>query len=104
MEWILRSNDEPLQIRVCLRTEIFKSTSILIRAMNVKGRVSTTRPLKVTFNGKTITYMLYMPNEDGVELFGGQAGIGRNVRVFNELSLRCLTLGQSATTISGGEA
>lgn len=69
-----------------------------------KGARFNAETLEITYNGKTISDVLEMPIEDGVEFFAGQPGIGRKVRVLNELGLGYLTLGQSATTLSGGEA
>ena len=42
--------------------------------------------------------------EEGVRFFTGEPSIHRKVQVLNELGLGYLTLGQSSTTLSGGEA
>ena len=42
--------------------------------------------------------------EEGVGFFKERAAIGRKIAVLNDLGLGYLTLGQSATTLSGGEA
>ncbi|HSI72167.1 MAG TPA: excinuclease ABC subunit UvrA [Fimbriimonas sp.] len=69
-----------------------------------KGARFNQDTLEITHNGKTIADVLDMPIEEGVEFFASHPGIGRKVRVLNELGLGYLTLGQSATTLSGGEA
>ncbi|MEZ0327241.1 MAG: excinuclease ABC subunit UvrA [Fimbriimonas sp.] len=69
-----------------------------------KGARFNSDTLEITHNGKTIAEVLDMPIEEGVEFFASHPGIGRKVRVLNELGLGYLTLGQSATTLSGGEA
>ena len=45
-----------------------------------------------------------MSIEEGVSFFGSEAAIGRKIQVLADLGLGYLTLGQSATTLSGGEA
>jgi excinuclease ABC subunit A len=54
--------------------------------------------------GKTIDDVLNMPVEEGVTFFAGEPSIGRKIAVLADLGLGYLTLGQSATTLSGGEA
>jgi excinuclease ABC subunit A len=58
----------------------------------------------VTVRGKTITDVLNMPIEEGVDFFASEPAIGKRIRVLNDLGLGYLTLGQSATALSGGEA
>ena len=45
-----------------------------------------------------------MPVEDGVTFFASEPSISKKIAVLNDLGLGYLTLGQSATTLSGGEA
>ena len=45
-----------------------------------------------------------MSIEEGAAFFASLPNIGRKVDVLNDLGLGYLTLGQSATTLSGGEA
>jgi excinuclease ABC subunit A len=45
-----------------------------------------------------------MPVEEGVESFASEPAIGKKIEVLSELGLGYLTRGQSATTLSGGEA
>jgi excinuclease ABC subunit A len=45
-----------------------------------------------------------MPVEEGVAFFASEPAIGRKIQVLFDLGLGYLTLGQSATTLSGGEA
>ncbi len=71
---------------------------------HAKERVSTSETLDVTVRGKTIDDMLNMSVEEGVDFFAAEPAIGKKIEVLNELGLGYLTLGQSATTLSGGEA
>jgi excinuclease ABC subunit A len=45
-----------------------------------------------------------MSIEEGAVFFQSQAAVGRKIEVLRDLGLGYLTLGQSATTLSGGEA
>lgn len=58
----------------------------------------------MTLRGKTIDDILNMPVEEGVGFFKSEAAVGKKIEVLNDLGLGYLTLGQSATTLSGGEA
>jgi excinuclease ABC subunit A len=48
--------------------------------------------------------ILNMPIEEGVAFFAQEPAICKKIEVLNDLGLGYLTLGQSATTLSGGEA
>ncbi len=45
-----------------------------------------------------------MPVEEGMSFFAADPAIGKKIEVLNDLGLGYLTLGQSATTLSVGEA
>jgi excinuclease ABC subunit A len=45
-----------------------------------------------------------MSIEEGVTFFAKEPAVGKKIEVLNDLGLGYLTLGQSATTLSGGEA
>ncbi len=69
-----------------------------------KGARFNSETLEVTLRGKTINDVLNMPVEEGMAFFAGDPVIGKKIEVLNDLGLGYLTLGQSATTLSGGEA
>jgi excinuclease ABC subunit A len=69
-----------------------------------KGARYNGETLEITFGGKNIAEILGMSVEEGVAFFKGQPSIARKIAVLHELGLGYLTLGQSATTLSGGEA
>jgi len=60
--------------------------------------------LEILYEGKTISDVLDMSIEDGVGFFSKVPAISRKLKVLDELGLGYITLGQSATTLSGGEA
>jgi len=69
-----------------------------------KGARFNSETLEVTLRGKTITDVLNMSIEEGVAFFASDSSLRRKIAVLNDLGLGYLTLGQSATTLSGGEA
>ncbi|HEX8348737.1 MAG TPA: excinuclease ABC subunit UvrA, partial [Hymenobacter sp.] len=69
-----------------------------------KGRRYNRETLEVRFKGKSITDVLDMTVEKAVEYFENQPRILRKIQVLHEVGLGYLTLGQQATTLSGGEA
>jgi len=60
--------------------------------------------LEVTFRGKTIHDVLQMTIEEAEKFFGDIPAINDRLMSLNATGLEYLTLGQSATTLSGGEA
>ncbi|MCC3153732.1 excinuclease ABC subunit UvrA [Hymenobacter sp. BT770] len=69
-----------------------------------KGRRYNRETLEVRFKGKSITDILDMTVEKAVEFFEFQPRILRKIKTLNDVGLGYLTLGQQATTLSGGEA
>src|SRR4029078_2728321 len=69
-----------------------------------KGARFNSETLEITLRGKTITDILNMSVEEGVTFFASDASIGRKIQVLADLGLGYLTLGESPTTLSGGEA
>ena len=69
-----------------------------------KGARFNSETLEVTVRGKTIDDVLNMSVEEGATFFADEPAIGKKIQVLADLGLGYLTLGQSATTLSGGEA
>ncbi|HEY4651843.1 MAG TPA: excinuclease ABC subunit UvrA, partial [Pontibacter sp.] len=69
-----------------------------------KGKRYNRETLEVRFKGKSITDVLDMTVEQAVEFFESQPRILRKIQTLNEVGLGYITLGQQATTLSGGEA
>src|SRR5262249_18165424 len=69
-----------------------------------KGARFNSDTLEVTLRGKTIDDVLNMPVEEAVTFFADEPPVRKKIEVLNDLGLGYLTLGQSATTLSGGEA
>ena len=60
--------------------------------------------LEVHYKGKTIAEVLEMPIEEAVEFFEAIPAIARHLRTLVDVGLGYVRLGQSAPTLSGGEA
>ncbi|PMD95876.1 excinuclease ABC subunit A [Siphonobacter sp. BAB-5405] len=69
-----------------------------------KGKRFNRETLEVRFKGKSISDVLDMTVEQAVDFFENQPKILRKVQTLKEVGLGYLTLGQQATTLSGGEA
>jgi excinuclease ABC subunit A len=87
-----------------IRTQLYFMPDVEVTCGACKGARFNNETLEVTLRGKTIDDVLNMSVEEGVEFFKSEPAIGKKIEVLNDLGLGYLTLGQSATTLSGGEA
>ncbi|MFZ2167932.1 MAG: excinuclease ABC subunit UvrA [Minisyncoccia bacterium] len=69
-----------------------------------EGKRFMKETLEVTYRGKTIHDVLGMTVEEAEKFFGDIPAIAERLTSLNSTGLEYLTLGQSATTLSGGEA
>ena len=60
--------------------------------------------LQCTFKGKNIYEVLEMPVEEALSFFANNPKIKNKLQTLNDVGLGYLKLGQSSTTLSGGEA
>ena len=74
------------------------------RARCATAHGTTERPLRFTSRGKTIAEVLDMPIEEGLEFFAAIPAIARHLQTLTDVGLGYVRLGQSAPTLSGGEA
>ncbi len=75
---------------------------VLCEACN--GRRYNRETLEVRYRGKSVGDVLDMTVEEAVEFFVGIPKILRKVQTLKDVGLGYITLGQQATTLSGGEA
>ncbi len=68
------------------------------------GKRYNRETLEILFKGKSISDVLDMTVEEAVEFFKAVPSIYRKLKTLNEVGLGYITLGQQATTLSGGEA
>jgi excinuclease ABC subunit A len=69
-----------------------------------KGKRYNRETLEVRFKGKSISDVLEMTVEEAVTFFENQPRILRRIRTLHEVGLDYISVGQQATTLSGGEA
>ncbi|MCS4484315.1 excinuclease ABC subunit UvrA [Gleimia sp. 6138-11-ORH1] len=69
-----------------------------------QGKRYNRETLEVTYKGKNIADILEMPIADAAEFFAQIPRISRYLQTLVEVGLGYVRLGQSATTLSGGEA
>jgi excinuclease ABC subunit A len=69
-----------------------------------KGKRYNRETLEVRFRGMTISDVLEMNVDDALEFFQNQPRISQKLQTLVDVGLGYIHLGQSATTLSGGEA
>ncbi len=69
-----------------------------------KGKRYNRETLEVKYKGKSITEVLDMTIEEAREFFDAVPAIARKLQTLIDVGLSYIKLGQSATTLSGGEA
>ncbi|MBT3342208.1 MAG: excinuclease ABC subunit UvrA [Gemmatimonadetes bacterium] len=87
-----------------IRTKMYFMPDVEVLCAACKGKRYNADTLKITWQGRTISEILDMSIEEGAEFFAEERAIGPKVATLEDLGLGYLTLGQSATTLSGGEA
>ena len=87
-----------------ITTQLYFMPDVEVTCGACKGARFNAETLEVTLRGKTIDDVLNMSVEEGAEFFANEPNIGKKIEVLRDLGLGYLTLGQSATTLSGGEA
>jgi excinuclease ABC subunit A len=69
-----------------------------------KGKRYNRETLEVRFRGASISDVLELTVEDALEMFQNQPRIHQKLQTLTDVGLGYIHLGQSATTLSGGEA
>ena len=69
-----------------------------------KGKRYNRETLEVRFRGESIAEVLDMTVEDALAFFENQPRVRQKLETLNDVGLGYIHLGQSATTLSGGEA
>ena len=68
------------------------------------GKRFNSETLEVTYGGKTIAEVLEMTVAEGYEFFAKVPSLARKLKTLLDVGLGYIALGQSSTTLSGGEA
>ena len=87
-----------------LRIEMNFLPDVYVPCEECHGARYNRETLEVHYKGKTIAEVLDMPIEEALEFFESVPAIARHLRTLVEVGLGYVRMGQSAPTLSGGEA
>lgn len=77
---------------------------VQVHCERCQGRRYNRETLEILYKGKSISDVLDMTINEAVEFFAAIPSIYRKINTLQEVGLGYITLGQQATTLSGGEA
>jgi excinuclease ABC subunit A len=87
-----------------LKIEMHFLPDVYVTCPQCAGKRYNRETLEVHYGGKNIAEVLAMTINEACDFFAAIPGIERKLRTLRETGLGYLCLGQSATTLSGGEA
>ena len=87
-----------------VKIEMHFLPDVYVTCEQCRGKRYTRETLDVKFRGKSITEVLDLTVEDALEVFENQPRIHHKLQTLMDVGLGYIHLGQSATTLSGGEA
>ena len=87
-----------------LRVEMQLLPDVYVRCETCQGTRFNRDTLEVQYRGLSVAQVLALPIEEAADIFDAIPPLRDKLRILRELGLGYLTLGQSATTLSGGEA
>ncbi|MDD5412593.1 MAG: excinuclease ABC subunit UvrA, partial [Methylobacter sp.] len=87
-----------------IKVEMHFLPDIFVHCDNCAGKRYNRETLEIRYKGKTINEVLDMTVEDAAEFFSPVPALARKLQTLVEVGLSYITLGQNATTLSGGEA
>ena len=77
---------------------------VYVHCEKCNGKRYNRETLEIRYKGKSVSDVLNMTVDEAVEFFSAVPFIYRKIKVLQEVGLGYITLGQSAVTLSGGEA
>jgi len=77
---------------------------VYVHCEKCNGKRYNRETLEIRYKGKSISDVLEMTVDEAVEFFKNVPYLYRKIKVLQEVGLGYITLGQSAVTLSGGEA
>lgn len=87
-----------------LKIEMNFLSDVYVKCDVCKGKRYNRETLEVKYKGKTISDVLDMSVKEALEFFENIPSIKNKLKTLNDVGLDYIKLGQSATTLSGGEA
>ncbi|MBE0698363.1 MAG: excinuclease ABC subunit UvrA, partial [Anaerolineaceae bacterium] len=86
------------------RVEMHFLPDVWVTCQECKGARYNRHTLEITYKGKNIAEVLDMDVQEALEFFSAHPLITRMLQTLHDVGLDYVKLGQSATTLSGGEA
>ncbi|MCP5381978.1 MAG: excinuclease ABC subunit UvrA [Kordiimonadaceae bacterium] len=87
-----------------IKIEMHFLPDVYVKCDVCKGKRYNRETLEIKFKGKSISDILDMTVEDGVEFFAAIPSVRDKIKMMQKVGLDYITIGQAATTLSGGEA
>jgi excinuclease ABC subunit A len=87
-----------------IKVEMHFLPDVYVPCDTCRGARYNRETLEILYKGKNITQVLELTVEDANAFFGAVPAIARKLQTLLDVGLGYITLGQSATTLSGGEA
>jgi len=87
-----------------IKVEMHFLPDIFVNCDSCQGKRYNRETLEIRYKGKTINEVLDMTVEDAAAFFSPVPVLARKLQTLVEVGLSYITLGQNATTLSGGEA
>ncbi len=87
-----------------IKVEMHFLPDIFVHCDACNGKRYNRETLEIRYKGKTINQVLDMTVEDACTFFSAVPTLARKVQTLTQVGLSYITLGQNATTLSGGEA
>lgn len=87
-----------------IKIEMYFLPDVYVPCEVCKGKRYNREALEIQYKGKTISDILEMTCETALEFFTNIPTIARKLQTLVDVGLGYITLGQPATTLSGGEA
>lgn len=87
-----------------LKIEMNFLSDVYVKCDVCKGKRYNRETLEVKYKGKTISDVLDMSVKEALEFFENIPTVKHKLKTLNDVGLDYIKLGQSATTLSGGEA
>jgi len=87
-----------------IKIEMHFLPDVYVQCDQCKGKRYNRETLEIRFKGKSISDVLDMTVEDGVEFFKAVPAIRNKLEMLHKVGLSYIRVGQQATTLSGGEA
>jgi excinuclease ABC subunit A len=87
-----------------IKIEMHFLPDVYVECKVCKGKRFNEQTLQVEYKGKSISDVLDLPVVDALSIFENIPKVKKTLETLNEVGLGYIKLGQSATTLSGGEA